>query len=253
MKFTALPFRACALVLGAATALGFTTNSASALDVCGLIQVNGQSMPGVLVALYDCSSGIFLGTTTTGPNETTDGMVHNYMVSVPSESVRLELFFKDDPTDVLLGDYCRGFVNCDQLVLANGKATADYNMSCNNPPPVGTPGYWKNHPAAWPEPVITVGGHTYTRERALMLMSTQENGDKTYNLFRHLVAAKLNVLHGSESSCIEGDLLTADNWMALHAPGSGVKARSTTWQRIAPVSQKIDDYNNGLLCAAHRE
>jgi len=228
-------------------------NSVPAFDLCGLIQVNGQSVPGVLVAMYDCNSGIFLGTATTGPNETTDGVVHNYMVSVASEAVRLELFFKDDPTDLLLGDYCRANVNCDQIVVSNGKATADYNLSCNSPPPVGTPGYWKNHPAAWPVNEITIGGRTYQRERAIGLMSTAENGDKTFNLFRHLVAAKLNDLHGSESHCIDADLVTADNWMATHPVGSGVKARTTTWQSISFVAQKIDDYNNGLLCAVHRE
>src|SRR5262249_27465523 len=34
-------------------------------------------------------------------------------------------------------------------------------------PGTGTPGYWKNHPDAWPVSSITVGGVTYTKDQAI--------------------------------------------------------------------------------------
>jgi hypothetical protein len=34
-------------------------------------------------------------------------------------------------------------------------------------PGTGTPGYWKNHPDAWPVSSITVGGVAYTKAQAI--------------------------------------------------------------------------------------
>jgi hypothetical protein len=34
-------------------------------------------------------------------------------------------------------------------------------------PGTGTPGYWKNHPDAWPVTQITVGGIVYTKVQAI--------------------------------------------------------------------------------------
>ena len=84
-------------------------------------------------------------------------------------------------------------------------------------------------------------------------MSKPEKGDKTLTVFRHLVSAKLNVLIGNESSCINGDITLADAWMALHPVGSGVKASSAAWTEIGGTANKLDNYNNGLLCAPHRD
>lgn len=92
-------------------------------------------------------------------------------------------------------------------------------------PGTGTPGYWKNHPEAWPVENITIGGVTYTKEEAIEILKTPENGDKTYNMFSALVAAKLNVLIGNDDSCINDTILKADKWMATYGPvGSGVTA-----------------------------
>src|SRR6185295_7670920 len=52
-------------------------------------------------------------------------------------------------------------------VEANGLAT-DFGLFTPSvlQPGTGTPGYWKNHPAAWPVASITVGGITYTKAQA---------------------------------------------------------------------------------------
>ena len=116
----------------------------------------------------------------------------------------------------------------------------------------GTPGYWKNHPEAWPAS-ITIGGVTYTKAQALAIMDLPD-GDKTVTLFRSLVAATLNVLSGSDQSCIASTIASANDWMATYGPaGANVKASSLAWKLGEPLYRTLDNYNNGMLCAPSRD
>jgi hypothetical protein len=117
----------------------------------------------------------------------------------------------------------------------------------------GTPGYWKNHPEAWPVSVISIGGVSYTKAQALSVLD-QSDGDKTITLFRSLVAATLNVLSGSDQSCIASTIVSANSWMATYGPaGSKVKASSLAWKLGEPLYRTLDNYNNGMLCAPSRD
>lgn len=118
-------------------------------------------------------------------------------------------------------------------------------------PGTGTPGYWKNHPEAWPVSSIMIGGITYSKEEAIAHMSTAAKGDKYGTMFNALVAAKLNVLIGNNSSCIATTIAAADAWMAQYQPV--VSGDSYAWSLGEPLYWKLDQYNNGLLCAPHRE
>ncbi len=133
--------------------------------------------------------------------------------------------------------------------------TADFGFVCaTSGPGTGTPGYWKNHPQAWPVDSITIGGKTYTKAEAISWLKKKVGADKTINMFQSLVSAKLNVLVGNESYCIDDTIAAADAWMATYGPvGKGVKASSQAWKLGEPLHQKLDDYNNGLLCAPHRD
>jgi hypothetical protein len=137
---------------------------------------------------------------------------------------------------------------CSALFIASG-------FVLKLPPGTGTPGYWKNHPDAWPVDEITIGGVTYTKDEAINFMKTPGKGDKTYTMFGALVAAKLNVLIGNPSGCIDETITAADAWMAEYGPvGSGVEAKSEAWQMEGEsLYEKLDDYNNGLLCAPSRD
>ncbi|MCK4731440.1 MAG: hypothetical protein KAT65_03185 [Methanophagales archaeon] len=121
-------------------------------------------------------------------------------------------------------------------------------------PGTGTPGYWKNHPGAWPVDNITIGGVNYTKDDAIANMSTPDKKDKTYTMFRALVAAKLNVLIGNDDSCIKDTIAAADEWMTEYPVGSGVKAggKNSPWREGEPLYLELDKYNNGLLCAPSR-
>ena len=124
-------------------------------------------------------------------------------------------------------------------------------------PGTGTPGYWKNHPDAWPVDEITIGGVTYTKAEAIEEMSQPEKNDKTYTMFRALVSAKLNVMIGNDDSCIEDNISAADAWMTINGPvGNGVKAggKDSAWREGDMIYQRLDLYNNGgLSCAASRD
>jgi hypothetical protein len=119
----------------------------------------------------------------------------------------------------------------------------------------GTPGYWKNHPEAWPVDGITIGGVTYPKAEAIGLMDSPVKKDKTYTMFQALVAAKLNWF-GNVSECIDGTIDAADLWMATYGPvGSGVGAggSSSPWREGEPLYEALDAYNNGELCAPSRD
>jgi protocatechuate 3,4-dioxygenase beta subunit len=120
-------------------------------------------------------------------------------------------------------------------------------------PGTGTPGYWMNHPEAWPVNSITIGGVTYSKMQAIKLMLAPTSTDVTYIMFQALVAAKLNVLIGNDASCIADTIAAADAWMAKYGPvGSNVKGSSKAWKIGEPLYKKLDQYNNGLLCAPSR-
>ena len=120
-------------------------------------------------------------------------------------------------------------------------------------PGTGTPGYWKNHPDAWPVQSISVGGITYTKAQAIYWLG-RVGKDKTTTMFSSLVPAMLNVMIGNNSSCVNSTITAANTWMATYGPvGSNVAASSNAWAIGEPLHIQMDSYNNGLLCAPHRQ
>lgn len=134
----------------------------------------------------------------------------------------------------------------------------DINVDIVNCPPptpapgTGTIGYWKTHASAWPVTSIKIGNQTYTVSQAITLLGTESRGDKTIDLAKQLIAAKLNVLVGNASSCISATITSADNWLKIHPVGSNVRGSSSAWRQASPWHTMLDNYNNGLLCAPHR-
>lgn len=132
----------------------------------------------------------------------------------------------------------------------------------------GTPGYWKNHPEVWPmiDDGILLGdwNHNWTCdsgetclaltfEEAMAALSTPPKGDMTWNLARALVAAWLNVSAGNEASCIASTIDSATAWLATYGLGGGVKGGDPAWSTASVWASTLDDYNNGRLCAEHRD
>jgi hypothetical protein len=120
-------------------------------------------------------------------------------------------------------------------------------------PGTGTPGYWKNHASAWPVDNITVGGVTYTKAQAIAWLG-KVGKDKTTTMFSSLVPAMLNVMIGNNPGCVATTITAANAWMATYGPaGSNVAASSYAWSVGEPMHQQMDAYNNGRLCAPHRD
>jgi hypothetical protein len=121
-------------------------------------------------------------------------------------------------------------------------------------PGTGTPGYWKNHPEAWPVASITVGGIVFTRTEAIALLDSVGK-DKRTTMFSSLVSAMLNVMILNDGSCVQGTIDDANVWMAEYLPWSEprVDAASYAWKIGEPLHRLMDNYNNGMLCAPHRD
>ena len=140
-------------------------------------------------------------------------------------------------------------------VIATGKAgcvVVFFNERIPTGAGAGTPGYWKQHPEAWPNATVTVGGTVYTLQAAIDLMMAPTAGNKWLNMFEQVVAAKLNLAIGTDPSCISVDLAAADTWLGTHE-GTRVRANSDGWQSIEATFEMIDAYNNGELCAPKRD
>jgi hypothetical protein len=123
-------------------------------------------------------------------------------------------------------------------------------------PGTGTPGFWKNHPEAWPVQTIDIGGITYTKTQAIDILSSSVTKDKRITMFASLLSAKLNLLVGNDGSCVSSTITSADAWMAsVGQVGTGVPvaASSLAWKLGEPYHRLMDNYNNGMLCAPHRD
>ncbi len=115
----------------------------------------------------------------------------------------------------------------------------------------GTIGYWKTHASAWPTDSLKIGSYTFPKSALLDVLGTPSKGNKAIDLAKQLVAAKLNVLAGNESSCIAETIELSDRWLSIF--GYDVKGSHWGWTYYgASFHQQLDDYNNGRLCAPHR-
>lgn len=133
-------------------------------------------------------------------------------------------------------------------------ADTDFGFSVSpvQNPGTGTPGYWMNHPEAWPAS-ITIGGVVYTRDQAIAWIQ-MSGKDRTTTMFASLASAKLNVQMGNDPSCVQSTIDEADAWMGKFGPvGSNVHAASLAWKIGEPLHRLMDNYNNGMLCAPHRD
>lgn len=257
-----------ALVPLAAIAVGTvpTGESCPSAGVCGIvfydanndgIQDAGETgIPYAVVTLN--------GDTTTATNE--DG-VYYFAVPHGTYEIAVQIPPETQPSPSNVGD--DDTVDSDGVAdgLGNSVATVTYqppeseNSSTDfgfwkspvEQPGTGTPGYWKNHPEAWPVDSITVGGVSYSKAEAIAWLETAGK-DRTLTMFSSLVPAKLNVLIGNDGSCVSSTIAAADEWMATYGPvGSGVHAASLAWKRGEPLHRQLDNYNNGMLCAPQRD
>lgn len=134
-------------------------------------------------------------------------------------------------------------VSADGLRISDSDASFTATFICDCPDVRVcnyTPGYWKNHPENWPVTSLTLGGDSYNQTQLLAIMGTPVRGDATIILAYHLIAAKLNVLGGSDPS-IGGAITDADNLLMSYPLGSRPGNPGRTM--ILDVKDQLAGYN----------
>jgi hypothetical protein len=223
----------------------------------GIQQAGEPGLPGVGVTVTDSTTNTTFTTFTdvNGFYQTTDvagGDTVTTSVVVPTGSQVSPI-----PSNC--------FSICNSGLLTNGQSATTvvvgfsgtssnfgfFENSAANPG-TGTIGYWKNHPEAWPVSTITVGGNTYTVAQAISWFN-KVGKDKSTMMFAQLVSAMLSVKIGNDSSCVGPTISAANAWLVTYPLGSNVAGSSNAWSVGQPLEQTLDAYNNGLLCAPHRQ
>jgi hypothetical protein len=258
--------------VAATPAAAQTTNCAAASGgICGFvwndtnnngIQEQGEpAIDGAVVTVDSGTSVVYLSTDPSGFYYHNDGshegpVTYTVAVQIPNGT-------QPSPSDAGIDDTTDsdgrpdGIGNSVATVTLTeaADATTDFGFYVKPvaQPGTGTPGYWKNHPDAWPVNSITVGGVTYSKEEALSWLE-RVGKDRTITMFSSLVPAMLNVAIGNDKSCVASTIAAANDWMAIYGPvGKGVHASSYAWKVGEPLHRLLDNYNNGALCAPHRD
>jgi len=105
-------------------------------------------------------------------------------------------------------------------------------------------GYWKNH--TWPTNTLILGSQTYNATELKNLLKQPVSGDASINLAHQLIAAKFNVLNGTDVSTANGAITAADNLLKLYTGklALNVPSSSTVGQQFVTVAGKLDFFNS---------
>jgi hypothetical protein len=132
-----------------------------------------------------------------------------------------------------------------------------------------SPGYWKNHPDAWPVDELTLGGKTYNKDALLDALHRKPKGNKMVILMRAYIAARLNQASDVDSDCLEHEKFdwiisynvpeAVDNWLEEKYDGD-IEAKVKHWNdmKLSYVDDMellyltLDDYNNGRLPCTYK-
>jgi hypothetical protein len=127
--------------------------------------------------------------------------------------------------------------------------------ACDNRCPLG-PGFWKSHPSVWPVNSLTLGTQirlAYTENKLLAILSTPigtgKMADASLLLADELIAAKLNLLNGSNPCPIDSTIEAADSLIGnqLIPITPKITPSSALGQQMIALAATLAHYNNGLL------
>jgi hypothetical protein len=118
-----------------------------------------------------------------------------------------------------------------------------------------TQGFWKNHPDDWPVNSLDLGNRTYDKAELLDILSTPARGDASLILAHQLIAAKLNVAHGSDPGPIASDISDGDTWLSSFSGRLpyGVLPSTDAGKDMTATADALDSYNNRDLTPACTE
>lgn len=134
------------------------------------------------------------------------------------------------PVTVIVTDACGQAAACTFTVVV--KKTGVLPLS---------PGYWKNHPCAWPTSSLTLGSQTYSKTELLNILKTAKGGDASMILAFHMIAAKLNLLNGADPTPISGLVSQGDALLSLYAGKLPYKVKTSS-----PIGSQMTPISNAL-------
>lgn len=125
-----------------------------------------------------------------------------------------------------------------------------------------TQGFWGNSPAGEALLIelvgmsgMQLGNINYSAAQLDDILDQPVQGNALVNLAHQLIAAKLNVLNGTDDSQIADEIEDADDLIANRGipPVGNVVVPSNTvlGQLMVDVAGELDDYNNGELNVPH--
>ncbi|HZR04815.1 MAG TPA: hypothetical protein VFA61_03185 [Candidatus Udaeobacter sp.] len=129
-------------------------------------------------------------------------------------------------------------------------------ITCATLPCVGggsctyTQGYWRNHPDAWPVTSLTLGTVIYQAAELMAILDNPAQGNGLSILAHQLIATKLNIANGADSSAVQQAVTDADNMIgALVVPpiGEGYLAPAQT----GDLTETLTEYNEGTIGPGH--
>jgi len=138
---------------------------------------------------------------------------------------------------------CGTFTEEFTLSSCGETAQVDFCYTCVEPRTVG---YWKTHPCMWPVDEIEIGGVTYGKWAALLILWMPSLGDATIILAKQLIAAKLNIANGvCAPSLVTETIENADEFLVEYPLGSKPKGEARDY--ALELKDILDDFNNGLI------
>lgn len=240
----------------------------------GVQDVIEPGMAGVKVELYNCDTGALVGTTTTDVNGYyffSNLAAGNYKVKFYSPT-GYGFTLKNQGADSFDSDAdpVTGVTDCFYVAVGDANLTIDAGLNKMAGGCTFTIGYWKNHAGFGPQadvvtPLLpqylgTVGGSKTIKVTSAKIAydvfgqnvyGTSSNG--ITKLYAQLLAAKLNIKAGADSSSVASIITAADSFLAAKSYSSWSTLGSSDKNKVISWQADLDNYNNGISGPGHCE
>jgi hypothetical protein len=107
-------------------------------------------------------------------------------------------------------------------------------------------GYWKNHVSLWPVTSMILGNQSYNQTELQTILNTPVAGDASLEMVHQLIAAKFNVLHGTNPATDNGSIAAADGLLDNYSGKLpyNVTSGSPAAAQMTAVAGQLDTFNS---------
>jgi cysteine-rich repeat protein len=117
--------------------------------------------------------------------------------------------------------------------------------------------FWKKHPGAWPVGSLTLGSQTYSQAELLALLKKGPGGDASLKLAVQMIAAKLDIANGSDSTPVAAAIAAGDSLLSAFAGKLPYRVSdgSPTGKAMKAAAKLLEKFASGHLTAGcvHRK